>query len=145
MQHKKPTISQIVTTAYCEQKAIFDINHKPDHRTFDKDQKAARAKAEEGAKAHTALEKSGNQIMRGQKTDMRCFIASAVYGADARETNLLRAWRDNCLNKTAFGRTFVAVYYWISPAIATILKNNPRVAKVVKKGLSVWIRFIEGK
>jgi hypothetical protein len=48
-----------------------------------------------------------------------CFIATSIYGGDAPETDILRAFRDNTLAKSGFGQAFVNVYYAVSPVVVT--------------------------
>ena len=47
-----------------------------------------------------------------------CFIATAVYGSyDCPEVWTLRRFRDNILAKSWYGRTFIRIYYAISPIL----------------------------
>jgi len=61
-----------------------------------------------------------------------CFIATAVYGENANETNLLRAFRDKKLGGTFAGTVFTDCYYIISPYIAKILKKNNMLRFIVR-------------
>ena len=72
-----------------------------------------------------------------------CFIATAVYGIDAAETNLLRKWRDEFLLTSAIGRMAVVSYYKISPRIVPILENNPRLLSVVRTALNQALKYIK--
>lgn len=47
---------------------------------------------------------------RRASADSRCFIATAVYGESAWETEQLRLWRDRCLRSSVLGRLFIALY-----------------------------------
>lgn len=97
---------------------------------------------------------SGNQSKRqsGYKTPPRlqppsvsksnCFIATAVYGIDAPETNAFRQWRDSNLMPNFAGRAIVAIYYIISPSIARIIVKNTNFHAVAKSLLDRIIRFI---
>ena len=54
-----------------------------------------------------------------------CYIATAVYGTyDCPEVWTLRRYRDNCLAKTWYGRTFIYVYYAISPTLVKWFGNT---------------------
>lgn len=66
---------------------------------------------------------------KGVSSSNNCFIATAVYGSDAPETNALRQWRDSSLLRHFLGRVFVSAYYFISPRLV------PLVAR------SKWIRI----
>ena len=47
-----------------------------------------------------------------------CYVATAVYGSyDCPEVWTLRRFRDNTLATTWYGRTFIYVYYAISPTL----------------------------
>lgn len=70
-----------------------------------------------------------------QQSSSFCFIATAVYGIDAPETNELRAWRDRSLLKNYFGRLFVYLYYKISPRLIPLINNNIWLKKRIKKNL----------
>ena len=50
--------------------------------------------------------------------DYGCYVATAVYGSyDCPQVWTLRRFRDNALAKTWYGRTFIRVYYAISPTL----------------------------
>lgn len=47
-----------------------------------------------------------------------CYVATAVYGSyDCPQVWTLRRFRDNTLAKTWYGRTFIKMYYAVSPAL----------------------------
>lgn len=72
-----------------------------------------------------------------------CFIATAVYGDTmAPEVVSLRAFRDDVLKKTWWGRGFIVVYYKVSPPIAKALKKTPRIAAVIRAMLDQLVRRI---
>lgn len=73
-----------------------------------------------------------------KKNDI-CFIATAVYGADATETNALRVWRDKRLLPTMTGRALVSCYYVVSPYVAKFLKRNKQSAAIVRMVLDWFI------
>jgi hypothetical protein len=72
----------------------------------------------------------------------RCFIATAVYGADAEETRALRRFRDRSLIRTRSGRAAVHAYYFLSPPLAAALGRTPRLRKLVRCGLDVVVRKV---
>ncbi len=58
------------------------------------------------------------------KSGSGCFIATATYDSpNAKEVMILRQWRDEYLLHSYFGRSFVKIYYVISPSIARIIKK----------------------
>jgi hypothetical protein len=57
-----------------------------------------------------------------------CYIATAVYGSyDAPEVLVLRQFRDQTLQKYALGRLFISAYYFISPKLIGVIKNNSSI------------------
>lgn len=62
-----------------------------------------------------------------------CYIATAVYGSyDAPQVLVLRAYRDNILSRTIFGRLFIKTYYKLSPPIANKLKHKSKMNNLVR-------------
>jgi predicted amidophosphoribosyltransferase len=73
----------------------------------------------------------------GEKLPKRgCFIATACYGIESDEVKVFRAWRDNTLLKSNFGKHFVDFYYNVSPPIARFIQDKPFMKKIVRAGLS---------
>ena len=63
-----------------------------------------------------------------------CYIATMVYGDyNAPEVKVLRNFRDTSLKATWIGRSFISVYYWLSPKFVRIFKNNKAVNTTIKK------------
>jgi len=75
-------------------------------------------------------------------TDKRCFIATAVYGTDAWQTNALRRWRDTVLLPSASGRLLTRIYYRLSPCLAGWLVAHPMFSRPVRHLLDAWIRHL---
>lgn len=63
----------------------------------------------------------------------KCFIATALYGPQSNEVEILRYFRDEHLLKTRIGKLFVKCYYQMSPPIAVYLVKTPKLAIGVKK------------
>lgn len=62
-----------------------------------------------------------------------CFIATTCYESfDAPQVLLLRRYRDETLLKTLVGRTFVTLYYSISPHLANLISKSRTLKKIVK-------------
>jgi len=58
------------------------------------------------------------QQMNSNSSSGGCYVATCVYGSyDCPEVWTLRRYRDYKLSKTFFGRTFIKLYYFVSPTI----------------------------
>lgn len=97
-----------------------------------------------GRRAHAAFEadaaahhNAGHEPRSRQDRDSRCFIASAVYGTRAPQTDELRRFRDRILWPHATGRVLVRLYYRLSPRVARHLRRNPALAHAVRRGLDL--------
>jgi len=115
-------VSNVADTCYCEAKAVLDLHGKA---KYGANARRERERLGRGTRAHAGFE-------REQHRDSRCFIASAVYGPTAYETNCLRVWRDNYLMQCWHGRTLVRVYYATSPAIARLVSRRPGLARLAR-------------
>ena len=136
MRKRYHSITDIVATVYCEQKAVYD-RERGDARPLD-----VRIKAATGTFEHLRFRVEGQT---SQIVDKRCFIASQVYGGEAWQTNTLRAWRDRVLMPRATGRVAVRLYYAVSPGIARVLERWPRAAGLVRRALDRLVVFVEGR
>ncbi|MBS4016149.1 MAG: hypothetical protein KGZ86_06945 [Candidatus Latescibacteria bacterium] len=62
-----------------------------------------------------------------------CFIATAIYGsAYEHEVLLLQRFRDEIMLKSFLGKSFVTIYYFVSPPIVKIITKNDFLRKVSK-------------
>jgi hypothetical protein len=56
--------------------------------------------------------------LKGNTQSGGCFVATAVYGSyDCPPVWTLRRFRDNTLANSWYGRTFIHIYYAISPTL----------------------------
>ena len=70
------------------------------------------------------------------KTKQGCYIATAVYGSyDCPEVWTLRRYRENVLDKSWYGRTFIKTYYKISPKFVKIFGKTKWFNNIFKKKL----------
>lgn len=70
-----------------------------------------------------------------------CFIATAAYGTPfAKELDTLRDFRDQILQQTSLGRSFIHFYYAKSPYYARMILNSPVARSTVRAALVpvVW-------
>lgn len=54
----------------------------------------------------------------------KCFIATEIYGDDAKEVEILRHVRDRDLLPNPLGRSLVALYYRVSPSIIALMRRS---------------------
>lgn len=130
------SITDIVATVYCEQKAVYD-QERGDARPLD-----VRIKAATGTFEHLRFQVEGQT---SQLVDKRCFIATQVYGGEAWQTNVLRAWRDRVLMPRSAGRAAVRLYYAVSPSIAHVLARWPAGASMVRRALDRILVMLGGR
>lgn len=57
--------------------------------------------------------------------DHRCFVSTFVFGSDALEKQLLRAYRDTVLLRRSWGRPVVAACYRAAPRACRIMERSP--------------------
>lgn len=119
-------ISEIGEVGICERRIYLRKKYGP--RT----NKQREERLDRGTKMHELAYQQATPEQR--RVDKRCFIATAVYGEDAPETEHLRGIRDRFLVKTAAGRLLVRVYYRVSPGIAQRCDKSER-AKLFAKAL----------
>lgn len=67
--------------------------------------------------------------------DQRCFVATSLFGGSARETNALRAFRDEYLKGSVAGEAFIAWYYGNSPDWVTWSQDKPVVTAIARFAL----------
>lgn len=111
-------VSDLAEVATCQRKVY--LRAKLGERTTAEREK----RREEGTRLHQLAYEQSHQSAR--KRDGRCFIATAVFGESAPETDFLRWYRDEKLVRMRGGRTAVECYYKLSPAVAKVLDRCPR-------------------
>lgn len=76
-------------------------------------------------------------------SDRRCFVATFVFGPEARETQVLRAYRDTVLLHRRWGRALVAAYYRVAPTGCCIMERSPRIVIRVRRLLRFVVTWCE--
>ncbi|MBQ3545796.1 MAG: hypothetical protein IJA34_12580 [Lachnospiraceae bacterium] len=75
-----------------------------------------------------------------------CYVATAIYGSyDCPQVWTLRRFRDNKLSKTWYGRSFVYVYYAISPTFIKLFGHTKWFNKFFRKLLDNMIEKLRNK
>ena len=73
-----------------------------------------------------------------------CYIATMAYGDyDHPQVMILRQFRDNVLDKSAFGKWFIKVYYHYSPKLVEKLKTKKTVNSIIRQTLNQFIKLIK--
>ncbi|AXA91354.1 CFI-box-CTERM domain-containing protein [Massilia sp. YMA4] len=143
MKHIRYTsASELTEQAFCEKKMLFAV------RLGRRESRLRRQAQAVGDRAHEAFHRdamSSEPRLSGAAGKPWCFIASEVFGTNASETRLLRAFRDRVLRRYAAGRAFVRLYYRHSPVIACSLHSHPMwraatywLLKAVVAVLAMW-------
>ncbi|WP_196221058.1 CFI-box-CTERM domain-containing protein, partial [Sansalvadorimonas verongulae] len=74
-----------------------------------------------------------------------CFIATAVYGSTAWQTNVLRRWRDTCLAPYFLGRLFIFIYYSVSPHLIPAIRSSARLKYFFEVVLDKIVSFADAR
>jgi hypothetical protein len=73
-----------------------------------------------------------------------CYIATMAYGDyNHPQVMILRQFRDEVLDKSAFGKWFIKTYYHNSPRLVQRLKNQRTVNILIRKALNQFIKLIK--
>ena len=149
---KHATASELGALSVCEFAVLLersghgepaDAPHRLDgQRVHAQFEKAAAAHHDAGRAAPPEHRNAPSSPDAPAKPPSSCFIATAVYGEDARETDELRRFRDRVLLRhRAFAWT-VPLYYRVSPPLARSLRRHPRARSVVRLALDSLRRVL---
>lgn len=73
-----------------------------------------------------------------------CYIATCIYETyDCPELWTLRRFRDNYLQLSFLGRTFIKIYYYISPKVVELFGNNTNFRKYTKAILDSFTKMLK--
>ena len=99
--------------------------------------------------SRTAVHKQYERRARGTKSILRgrreCYVATALFGENAFETNSLREWRDDCLIKSRMGRMMVFIYYLVSPYCVRFIPVNGPVNSVLRKLVRLVVDVVKAR
>ena len=68
-----------------------------------------------------------------------------IYGENSEETMLLRAFRDNVLNKTAEGQRIIKLYYAMSPVVVKIINKDKIIKGRIKAAIDELLQGLRKK
>lgn len=95
-------------------------------------------------KSQLANLNTGGNIRHGNQSSGGCYIATMAYGSYEHPQVLeLREFRDEILAKTLAGRIFIKAYYFISPKLVMLLKNQKNVNILIRNVLNQFIKIIK--
>lgn len=140
-RRRRHTVTDIVAAVYCEQKLVFDKT-RGSATTEEVRKKAARGTAEHRRFELEGYTRQPGRLVAKAARDARCFIATAVYGGDAPETELLRTWRDDVLLPSMAGRCLVRAYYLVSPTLLRMIGGNTVLTAAIKGALDLFLKAI---
>jgi len=95
-------------------------------------------------KTQLAAVNTGGRSSGGSSGSSGCYIATMAYGDyDHPQVMILRQFRDDVLDKSAFGKWFIKTYYHYSPKLVERLKNQKTVNILIRKALNQFIKLIK--
>lgn len=93
-----------------------------------------------------SLKTTGKALGLGKKRKQGCYIATCVYGSyDCPEVWILRRFRDYTLDKTWYGKFFIALYYICSPTIVNMFGNKEWFRSFCRKRLDIMVSDLKLK
>jgi hypothetical protein len=91
-----------------------------------------------------AINTGGGRSNGGSSDSSGCYIATMAYGDyDHPQVMILRQFRDEVLDKSAFGKWFIKTYYHYSPRLVERLKNKRTLNSIIRKALNQFIKLIK--
>ncbi|MFC0682794.1 CFI-box-CTERM domain-containing protein [Lysobacter korlensis] len=94
------------------------------------------------------MKRATNPFAQGGRpsTSGGCYIATAVYGSyDSPPVMTLRRYRDETLERSAFGRVFIRSYYLISPPLARHFAIGSPLSRAARLLLDVIVYRLEAR
>ncbi len=121
MAAKKTRISELADVATCQRRVYLRAKYG------EKETAAQGVARQRGIELHDRAERQSRPDDHSQ--DKRCYIATAVYGAEAWQTQALRDFRDTSLMSSMVGKGVVWIYYRLSPPLARAATNRSWLGK----------------
>jgi hypothetical protein len=137
---KKPMVSasELAQMGACERLVLFEARHGK------RKSPCQQAAIERGTADHDRFFRDGVRSRPKLQTSLSkpwCFCASLAWGPEARETELLRRFRDRVLRRASAGRWLINVYYRTAPGLCRRLKGRRMLISALRWGLkpALWI------
>ena len=124
--------SDLAKMAACEQKLVYE------KRYGERFTRTQRERIGDGNHGHARYLREAfvlNPRVSSSEKKPWCFIATELWGERARETEMLRSFRDGVLRRYWLGRVLMRAYYRSSPAIAAWLARCPHARQLAKLAL----------
>ncbi len=121
MTDHKTRISELADVATCQRRVYLRAKYG------EKETAAQSVARSRGIELHDRAERQSRPDDHSQ--DKRCYIATAVYGAEAWQTQALRDFRDTSLMKSRVGQGVVWMYYRLSPPLARAAAHSSWLGK----------------
>lgn len=125
----------LASLGFCEVKILNEGRYG--RQSTAEQAESAKAGIQEHDRFHQVVSELHNQPKPPQ--DRRCFIATAMWGADDPRTQQLRDWRDRVLLTHRFGRCAAGVYYAINPSLVRLIERWPGLRGPAGRTLE-WVR-----
>ena len=71
-------------------------------------------------------------------------IVVAMHGDNSKEAEVLREFRDRYLQRFPGGKKLMNFYYWVSPRVVPIFRQNRYLNLAVSRSLTALTRFLSG-
>lgn len=82
----------------------------------------------------------------GKDSGDGCYIATCVYGSyDCPEVWTLRRYRDFYLAQSGMGRTFIRLYYAISPTVVSLFGNMASFQCLWRRVLDSAVKYLKSR
>lgn len=135
---KMVSASELAQMGACERLVLFEARHGG--RKSPCQQEAI----ERGAGEHDRFFRDGVRSRPDLQTSLPkpwCFCASLAWGPEARETELLRRFRDRVLRRASAGRWVIKVYYRAAPGLCRRLEGRRNLISALRLALkpALWI------
>jgi len=130
--------SELAQMGACERFVLFEARHGK------RKSPCQQAAIERGKAEHDKFFRDGVRSQPKLQTSLSkpwCFCASLAWGPEARETELLRRFRDRVLRRASAGRWMINVYYRTAPGLCRRIEGRRKLISALRMGLkpALWI------